>query len=153
MTTPIVFTAEPSSRRMVATAATQGVYSSVNTRKLTAVIGLNTEPRAELRFATFVPRSTASVETTASFAVKPEISAVTIRQSAKPRGRNTGAISCPMRASRLSALSATTFRRVSKVWRNQISTVAIKMTVKARSRKSFAFSHSSRPTLLRDGMR
>ena len=58
-----------------------------------------------------------------------------------------------MRASRLSALSATTFRRVSKVWRNQMSTVAINMTVKARSRKSFAFSQSRSPTLLRDGMR
>ena len=38
-TTPTVLMREPSSRRMVATAATQGVYSSVNTRKLTALNG------------------------------------------------------------------------------------------------------------------
>ena len=35
-TTPRVFREESSSRRMVATAATQGVYSRVNTRKLRA---------------------------------------------------------------------------------------------------------------------
>ena len=41
----------------------------------------------------------------------------------------------------------------SNVCRNQMMMVARKMTVKARSRKSRAFSHSSRPTLLAEGIR
>ena len=43
-----------------------------------------------------------------------------------------------MRASKLSALSVTTFSRVSKLWRNQMMIVARKITVKARSKKSLA---------------
>ena len=91
--------------------------------------------------------------TTDSLAMKPEIREVAQRQSAKPRGANTGAIHWPMRASKLSALSVTTFSRVSKLWRNQMMMVARKITVKARSKKSLAFSHSSRATLLRLGRR
>lgn len=55
------------------------------------------------------------VETTASFAVKPEISAVATRQSAKPRGLNIGAINLPIAASILFALSSTGLMRVSKL--------------------------------------
>ena len=55
------------------------------------------------------------METTASLAVKPEISAVATRQSAKPRGLNIGAINLPIAASILSALSSTGFMRVSKL--------------------------------------
>ena len=58
---------------------------------------------------------------------------------------------CPMMARRLPALSVTTFSRVSKLCRNQMTIVARKMTVNARSRKSFAFSHRSSATLLTDG--
>lgn len=38
-----------------------------------------------------LPNSTVRDETTLSLAMKPEIKAVTIRQSPKPTGRNTGA--------------------------------------------------------------
>ncbi len=111
---------------MVAMAATHGVYSSVNTRKLMAECVVSSDEMAA------PPSSTCSVLTT---------------------GRKTGARNCPMSASRLLALSATTFRRVSKLWRNQMMIVARKMTVNARWRKSFAFSQSSSATLLSPGMR
>ena len=146
-TTPTVLMREPSSRRMVATAATQGVYSSVNTRKLTALRVVNRDVMAVL------PSSTSRVLTTDSLAIKPEISAVAHRQSPKPSGLNSTASHCPISASRLSALSVTTLSRVSKLCRNQITTVARKITVNARCKKSLAFSHSSSPTLLRDGSR
>ena len=51
-TTPTVLMREPSSRRMVATAATQGVYSSVNTRKLTALRVVNRDVMAVLPSST-----------------------------------------------------------------------------------------------------
>ena len=132
---------------MVATAATQGVYSSVNTRKLTALRTVNSDVTAA------PPSSTSSVLTTDSLAMNPEISAVAHRQSPKPRGLNSTASHWPMSASRLSALSVTTFSRVSKLCRNQMTTVARKMTVNARCKKSLAFSHSSSPTLLAEGSR
>ena len=64
--------------------------------------------------------------------MKPEISAVAQRQSAKPSGAKMGATSRPIMASRLSLLEATTFSRASKLWRNQMAMVARKMTEKAR---------------------
>ena len=99
------------------------------------------------------PSSTWKVLTTLSLAVKPVISAVETRQSPRPRGLKMGAISPPMSASRLSAESDTTFRRVSKVWRNQMSTVATKITVKALVTKSLAFSPISCNTLRGVGIR
>ena len=99
------------------------------------------------------PSSTSSVLTTLSLAMKPEMSAVAQRQSAKPRGARTGAMKRPMSASRLCVLSETTFRRVSKLCKNQMMMVARKMTVKARCKKSLAFSHSSSATLLSPGTR
>ena len=111
-TTPAVFKTEPSSRRIVATAATHGVYSSVKTKKLTA-------ERVENSVATeALPKRTSNVLTTDSLATNPEISAVAQRQSAKPSGVKIGAITRPTKASRLLELSVTTFRRVSKLWRN-----------------------------------
>ena len=85
--------------------------------------------------------------------MKPEISAVVQRQSAKPSGRNSGARSWPIMASRLSESAETTFSRASKLCRNQIATVARKMTENARCKKSFAFSHSSSATLFALGKR
>lgn len=84
--------------------------------------------------------STARVLTTASLAVNPVISAVEIRQSLKPKGMNTGAIKRPISASILWALESTTLNRVSKVCKNQMAKVARKITVKARTTKSFALS-------------
>lgn len=49
--------------------------------------------------------------------------------------------------------AATTLSRESKVCKNQMTIVAMKITVKARVRKSLALSHSSRKTLLGLGMR
>ncbi len=125
----------------------------MKTRKLTAEIGVKKPESTVPSSATLVLSSTASVLTTASLALKPEMSEVTARQSPKPSGLNTGAIRRPMRAKRLSALSAATLSRVSKVRKNQIITVAVKITVNARSRKSRAFYHSSISTLRGEGRR
>ena len=76
----------------------------MNTRNETAASGDansdgNTVPNAEV----LVSVSTASDDTTASFAVKPDTSAVVIRQSSKPSGRNITEIPLPIYASMLSA--------------------------------------------------
>ena len=86
ITTPSIFQNDLSSRRMAATAATHGVYKSVNTRNDNADSGVNKDPSTDPKAATLVPSSTPRVDTTASLAVKPEISAVATRQSSKPRG-------------------------------------------------------------------
>ena len=99
------------------------------------------------------PKSTDSVETTLSLAMKPVISAVEMRQSPKPSGAKIGAIQPATTARMLSCESVTILSRVSNVCRNQITIVAIKMTVNARCRKSFALSQSSRPTFFAPGIR
>ena len=129
-------------------AATQGVYSRVNTKNTTAVNGVNIVVRA----AVSPPSSTVRVETTLSLAVKPVISAVETRQSPKPSGLKMGATQLPMSASRLVS-GVATLRRVSKVCKNQISTVATKMMVNAFCKKSLAFSQISWPTLRAEGKR
>ena len=103
--------------------------------------------------ASVEPNSTDKVETTLSFAIKPVISAVEIRQSSKPSGAKTGAILPEMTARMLSLESATRFRCVPKVCRNQITIVARKITVNARCRKSRAFSQSNWPTFFAPGIR
>ena len=109
MTIPMVFNVEFISLLIAAIAATQGVYNNVNTRKLVAERTVNNVPSAADTCAAFVPSKTLSVETTASFAVIPVTSAVEILQSAKPSGLKIGAIKCPSIASKLFALSVTTF--------------------------------------------
>ncbi len=99
------------------------------------------------------PVSTPSVLTTASFAVKPPISAVAARQSPNPSGIKSGAISLPIMASRLCPESVTTLKRISKVCKNQITSVATKITVNARCTKSFALSHIKSSTLFAEGKR
>ena len=79
--------------------------------------------------------------------------AVEARQSLKPRGAKSGAISEPMEARMLSALSATMLKDQSKLWRNQMASEAIKMMVNALRRKSLAFSHMWRNTLWAEGIR
>lgn len=86
------------------------------------------------------PRRTVSVLTTLSFAAKPVIRDVDILQSANPSGLNIGATALPNMASRLSSDFAHTFKRVSKVCKNQIMTDAKKIMVNAFVIKSFAFS-------------
>ena len=82
-----------------------------------------------------------------------EISAVQMRQSPKPSGAKSGAMTPESAASRLCCESATTLRRRSNVCKNQMTMVATKMTVKARWRKSFAFSQRSWATFLAPGRR
>ena len=122
-------------------------------RKLNAERGVKSAGSAASSASALVPISTESEETTASLAVKPEMSAVAQRQSAKPSGAKMGATSRPIMASRLSLLEATTFSRASKLCKNQMATVASKMTVKALERKSLAFSQRRSATLLAEGRR
>ena len=93
------------------TAATQGVYNTVNAKNEHAASGEKIPPRAAGSPAMLVPVSTAKVLTTASLAVNPVIRAVEALQSPKPRGAKTGEINRPIWASILSALSATTLIR------------------------------------------
>ena len=86
-------------------------------------------------------------DTTLSLAIKPLISDVTMRQSPRPAGLISGAIRPAIAARMLSCESSTILRRKSKVCRNQITSVAIRITVNARCRKSRDFSQSSWSTL------
>ena len=138
----------PSSRLTDAMAATHGVYSRQNTSKPSAASGVMAATRLAV-----LPNSTDNVDTTLSFAITPVTSAVEMRQSSKPSGANTGAIQPATTASMLSCESATTFSPKSNVCKNQMTIVAKKMMVNARSRKSFAFSHSICATLRALGMR
>ena len=129
-------------------AATQGVYSRQKASRLAAARGVMVASSCWVE-----PKSTDRVETTLSLAIKPEMRAVEMRQSPKPRGAKTGAIQPAITARMLCWESATTARWVSKVCRNQMTMVATKMTVKARCKKSLAFSHSSWLTFLAPGRR
>ena len=99
------------------------------------------------------PKSTDSVETTVSLAMKPAMSAVTMRQSPSPSGANSGAIHPATIASRLFSGSSTIVRLVPKDCKNHTTIVAMKMTVNARTRKSLVLSHTRCPTLFALGMR
>ena len=88
-----------------------------------------------------------------SFAIKPVRRAVEILQSPNPSGLNTGAITPARDASILLWESFTTFKRMSNVCKNQMAIVAIKITVNALCKKSFAFSHKSWHTFLAPGIR
>lgn len=100
---------------------------------------MNNVPSAADTCAAFVPSKTLSVETTASFAVIPVTSAVEILQSAKPSGLKIGAIKCPSIASKLFALSVTTFNLLSNVCKNQMIIEARKIIVKALSKSLLLF--------------
>ena len=123
---------------MDAIAATQGVYSRQNTKsaRAEAVVML-------LTIAAPDPNNTERVDTTLSLAINPVIRAVDIHQSPKPNGMKIGAMMPDTYASILSRESETTFICISKVCKNQITIVAMNITVNALWRKSFAFSHRS----------
>ena len=140
---------EPISRLTAASAATHGIYSSVKQRKVNALSGVNScESSGVNAVVSPTPISTARVLTTASLAVSPVNSAVDACHEPKPSGTKMGAMSAPMAASMLFALSATIFRRKSKLCKNQMRIVATKMMVKARCIKSLAFSHICRSNAL-----
>ena len=137
ITIPIAAFLEPNSLFIQAIAATQGVYNSVKIKNTNAVKGVNNVDSAEV----FPPNKTVNVLTTLSFAVKPVINAVDILQSPKPRGVNKGDINPPIDANKLNLESLTTFNFESKVCKNQIIIVAIKIIVNAFVIKSFALLH------------
>ena len=92
----------PNSRFTEAIAATHGVYKRQNARRQIPANGDRVLTRAS-----GVPKSMVMVDTTLSFAIKPVMSAVEIRQSPKPRGTKTGAINPAIDARILSLESAT----------------------------------------------
>ena len=83
----------------------------------------------------------------------PLISEVTSRQSPKPIGENIGAMKPAITESMLPCESSTMSREKLKCCRNHSTMVAMKMIVKARCKKSFAFSHSRRITFFVPGIR
>ena len=96
------------------------------------------------------PRRTVSVETTLSLAVKPVISAVKRASHKKPSGLNRGAIKLPMAASRLFVRRSSHVQAHVKVCRNQISTVATKIMVKAFCKSRGPSPKSATQTLPRE---
>ena len=131
----------PSSCLMAAMAATHGVYSRQNTRSDTTESGVSAA-----RSCAVEPNRTDSVATTISFAMKPAMSAVVTRQSAKPRGEKIGAIQVAMAARIDSCASLATVSAGVKYCRNHTTTAAANTTVNARCRKSLVFSHMSMRT-------
>ena len=77
-------------------------------------------------------KSVSMTETTLSFAMKPLIREVTMRQSPRPTGRMTGTSSPETAARMLSWEFSTRLKLKSKLFRNHTTMVAIRMTEKAR---------------------
>ena len=124
-------------------AATQGVYSRLNT----------TNGMAVRVVTTLTASSTSRVITTLSLAMKPLTRAVTTCQLSSPMGRKMGAMTPAIEASMLPTPFSTTRKWKSNFCKNQMTMVARKMMVKARCRKSLVLSHSRCPTFLAPGMR
>lgn len=141
------FHTEPNSFRIVATVATHGVYKSTNVKNdKNAGIEVNNAVIPPL------PASISIVLTTASFAVNPAMSAETILPSFIPSGLNTGARKLPICSNKLTLSSTPSVMKIMRLLyacKNHTTSVARKMTVNARVRKSFDFSHIRRSTLLR----
>lgn len=150
-TTPSAARPEDNSFFITETAAIHGVYKSVNIRNDIADIGVNSEQREPESLLILVPVRTARVLITASFAVKPATREVAVFQSENPRGANMGDINFPAAASKLKELSCVRLKFLSKFSRNQIITVAMKITEKALCKKSRALSRIRSITLLNDG--
>ncbi len=138
----------PSSLLIDATAAIHGVYKRQNTSNENAAAD---DKEAVSRAVE--PNKMVNVETTLSFAIKPQIREEETLQSPNPSGLKTGEINPAIPARILSLESVTTFSLKSKVCKNQITTVATKIIVKAFCRKSFAFSHKRCTTFFRAGIR
>ena len=131
-----------------AIAATQGVYSRQKARRLAAESDVILPSKAAV-----FPNRIESVDTTLSFAINPVIRAVEILQSPYPIGLKIGAITLATIARILSLESVTMLRCVLNVCRNQITSVAMKITVNALCRKSFALSQRRCPTFFAPGIR
>ena len=116
----------PSSRFTDAIAATHGVYSRQNTQSAAAPTVVKLSCKVAV-----LPNNTVSDETTLSLARNPEINAVTILQSPNPTGIKIGASAPATRARILCCESDTMFSPVSKFCKNQMTIVAMKITVYA----------------------
>ena len=95
------------------------------------------------RFSTLPPNNTVRVLMTLSLAINPLKKAVDIRQSFKPSGWNIGSKASPMAANKLRSEVAATFNRLSKVCKNQMIMVAIKIMVKALVIKPLALAKTN----------
>ena len=135
----------PSSLLMEATAATQGVYSRLKT-------SMDAADRAPIS-VTPPTKRVSMTDTTLSLAIKPQTRDVMIRQSPRPTGRISGTRRPDRAASILSWELSTRLKPKSKLFKNQTTMVAIRMTEKALCRKSRDFSQSSMPTFLGLGKR
>ena len=136
---------------IVAIAARQGESRRLNIRNVNAAIELGNQdatPAATLTASSVSPDTFAStpiVETIASFAVNPEIEAATGCHSPNPSGAKSGAITPPIIAIRLSALSSTIPKLPStnpNPPRNHITTQARNRIVPALMMKPFSLSHT-----------
>ena len=99
------------------------------------------------------PKRVCMTETTLSLAMKPLTREVMMRQSSRPMGRSTGATKPEMVARMLPWESSSSSRLKLKLERNQTTMVAMRITEKARCRKSRDFSQSSCPTFRGLGIR
>ena len=119
----------PSSRLIEAMAATHGVYSRLKTRTDAAV----SDDITALTPPSF-PYSTLMMETTLSLAMNPLTREVTIRQSPRPAGLNSGTRKPEITARILSLEFVTRFSSKSKLCRNQTTMVATRITENALCR-------------------
>ena len=111
---------------MEAIAATQGVYRRLKTSNEQAEsVPMTADTPPSVLNRTF------RIETTLSFAIKPLTREVTIRQSPRPTGLNSGTRKPEMVARMLFCESYTRFSRKSKLCRNQTTIVAIRITENA----------------------
>ena len=136
---------------IVAIAARQGESRRLNIRKEKAAIPVGNQlatPAATFTASSVSPATLARtpiVDTIASFAVNPEIEAATGCHSPNPSGAKIGAITPPIAAIRLSALSSTIPNPPSvnpNPPRNHITTQARNRIVPALIMKPFSLSHT-----------
>ena len=117
---------------MVAKVATQGIYKTVNTKKVNELKGVKIVIRALFKDVKWEDDvKTERVETTVSLAVIPVINAVEALQSSKPNGLNNGEKIVPIDAKILWELFSTISNWKLKLCKNQIIIDDNKITVKA----------------------
>ena len=117
---------------MVAKVATQGIYKTVNTKKVNELKGVKIVIRALFKDVKWEDDvKTERVETTVSLAVIPVINAVEALQSSKPNGLNNGEKMVPIDAKILWELFSTISNWKLKLCKNQIIIDDNKITVKA----------------------
>lgn len=146
--------AELSSVRSVETAAIHGTYNSTNTKKAKPESGVKTPESVDSSAAASpAPYRILIVDTTASFAAKPESKLTAGCHCPNPQGAKTGAIRRPIVPRILSEQSPVICKVKSTLRKSQMITLANSKTVPALSAKSFAFSHMRRSVDFKVGIR